>query len=135
MQLPGSMLWRAAFPLKRHPLFWRMSTAPIVLLSVSGCSGGVLDPQGPVGAANAKIMLNALGIMLVIVVPTIIAVLAFAWWFRASNTRARYQPGFVYSGRVEIVVWSNSSPRHPVLERRHLGRIARYGSLSAACLR
>ena len=73
MQLPGSMLWRAAFPLKRHPLkrhplFWRMSTAPIVLLSVSGCSGGVLDPQGPVGAANAKIMLNALGIMLVIVV-------------------------------------------------------------------
>ena len=83
-----------------------MSTAPIVLLSVSGCSGGVLDPQGPVGAANAKIMLNALGIMLVIVVPTIIAVLAFAWWFRASNTRARYQPGFVYSGRVEIVVWS-----------------------------
>jgi len=41
------------------------------LLSVSGCSGGVLDPQGPVGAANAKIMLNALGIMLVIVVPTL----------------------------------------------------------------
>ena len=77
-----------------------------LLLMLAGCSGGVLDPQGPVGAANAKIMLNALGIMLVIVVPTIIAVLAFAWWFRASNTRARYQPGFVYSGRVEIVVWS-----------------------------
>jgi cytochrome o ubiquinol oxidase subunit 2 len=81
----------------------------VTLLSAAtfgGCSGGVLDPQGPVGAANAKIMLNALGIMLVIVVPTIIAVLAFAWWYRASNTRARYQPGFVYSGRIEIVVWS-----------------------------
>src|SRR5262245_48141301 len=78
----------------------------IIAATLGGCTGGVLDPQGPVGAANAKIMLNALGIMLVIVVPTIIAVLAFAWWFRASNTRARYQPQFVYSGRIEIVVWS-----------------------------
>jgi cytochrome o ubiquinol oxidase subunit 2 len=51
-------------------------------------------------------MLNALAIMLVIVVPTIIGVLAFAWWFRASNTRARYQPGFVYSGRIELIVWA-----------------------------
>jgi cytochrome o ubiquinol oxidase subunit 2 len=83
-----------------------MSVALIVLLSVSGCSGGVLDAQGPVGAADAKILLNALGIMLVIVVPTIIAILAFGWWFRASNTRARYRPDFVYSGGIELVVWS-----------------------------
>jgi heme/copper-type cytochrome/quinol oxidase subunit 2 len=68
-----------------------MPAALLVLLAVSGCSGGVLDPQGPIGAANAKILLNALGIMLVIVVPTIIAILAFGWWFRASNTRARYR--------------------------------------------
>lgn len=66
----------------------------------------MLDPKGPIGAANAKILFNAVGIMTVIVVPTIIAVLAFAWWFRAGNSRARYRPGFVYSGRVEIVVWS-----------------------------
>jgi cytochrome o ubiquinol oxidase subunit 2 len=78
--------------------FW----APLLV----GCSGGVLDPQGPVGAANRTILLNALSIMLVIVVPTILAVLIFAWWYRASNARARYQPGFVYSGRIEIVVWS-----------------------------
>jgi cytochrome o ubiquinol oxidase subunit 2 len=43
--------------------------------------------------------------MLVIVVPTIVAILFFAWWFRASNTRARYRPDFVYSGGIEIVVW------------------------------
>ena len=75
-------------------------------LMLAGCSGGVLDAQGPVGAADTKIMLNALGIMLVIVVPTIVAVLAVAWWFRASNTRASYQPDFVYSGRIEIIVWA-----------------------------
>src|SRR5262249_12099485 len=27
-------------------------------------------------------------------------------WFRASNERARYRPDFVYSGRLEMLVWS-----------------------------
>jgi cytochrome o ubiquinol oxidase subunit 2 len=68
--------------------------------------GGVLDPQGPVGAADRQIMLNALAIMLAIVVPTLVAALAFAWWFRASNGRARRRPQWVYSGRIELLVWS-----------------------------
>jgi len=77
-----------------------------LLLPLAGCSGGVLDPQGPIGAANAKILLNALQIMLAIVVPTIVVALVFAWWFRASNPRARYLPDWVYSGRIELIVWS-----------------------------
>src|SRR5579872_3420638 len=77
---------------------WRVLTAAIVTAPLAACAGGVLDPRGPSAAANRQIMLNALGIMLVIVVPTILAALAFAWWFRADNTRARYQPGWVYSG-------------------------------------
>ena len=92
--------------LKRPKLFSLIANAATLLLLLAGCSGGVLEPQGPIGAANIQILLNALGIMLVIVVPTIIGVLVFAWWFRASNTRARYQPGFVYSGRIELIVWA-----------------------------
>jgi cytochrome o ubiquinol oxidase subunit II len=84
--------------------------AGLFVLVVAGmladCSESIFDARGPIGAANSQILLNALGIMLVIVVPTIIGVLVFAWWFRASNTRARYQPGFVYSGRIEIIVWA-----------------------------
>ena len=66
----------------------------------------MLDPQGPIGAANRTILLNALSIMLAIVVPTLIATLVFAWWFRASNTRARYRPEWAFSGRIELIVWS-----------------------------
>jgi len=44
--------------------------------------------------------------MLAIVVPTIAVTLAFAWWYRASNTRAVYRPDFTYSGRLELIVWS-----------------------------
>jgi cytochrome o ubiquinol oxidase subunit 2 len=44
--------------------------------------------------------------MLAIVVPTIIAIFAFAFWFRASNARAFHWPNWEYSGRIELVVWA-----------------------------
>jgi cytochrome o ubiquinol oxidase subunit 2 len=71
-----------------------------------GCSEGVLNPKGPVAAAELQILLNSLGIMLAIVIPTIVATLGAAWWFRASNKRARYLPNFDYSDRLEMLVWS-----------------------------
>src|SRR5262245_14908290 len=74
--------------------------------TLGGCSGGVLDPQGPIAAAQRLILLNSTGIMLAIVIPTIFATLGTAYWFRASNTRARYMPDFGYSGRLELLVWS-----------------------------
>jgi cytochrome o ubiquinol oxidase subunit 2 len=66
----------------------------------------ILDPQGPIGAAEKTILIDSLAIMLAIVLPTIIATFAFAYWFRASNTRAFYRPNWEYSGRIELVVWS-----------------------------
>jgi cytochrome o ubiquinol oxidase subunit 2 len=67
---------------------------------------GVLDPQGLVAAAERLILINATAIMLVVVVPVIVLTLAFAWWYRASNARARYQPDWSYSGHVELVTWA-----------------------------
>jgi cytochrome o ubiquinol oxidase subunit 2 len=66
----------------------------------------ILDPQGPIGAAEKTILIDSLAIMLAIVVPTIIAIFAFAFWFRASNTRAFHWPNWEYSGRIELVVWA-----------------------------
>jgi len=71
-----------------------------------GCNAVVLDPQGPIGIAEKTILIDSLAIMLAIVLPTIAATLAFAWWFRASNTKATYLPDFVYSGRIELIVWA-----------------------------
>ena len=67
---------------------------------------GVLDPKGPIAAAERLILFNSLGIMLAIVIPTIVATLGVAFWFRSSNGRARYRPNFAYSGRLELLVWS-----------------------------
>ena len=76
-----------------------------LLLPLSACDG-ILDPKGPIGSSDGLIMLNSLEIMLAIVIPTLVAALIFAWWFRASNTRARYLPHFDYSGRLELIVWA-----------------------------
>ena len=74
----------------------------LALCSLSGCGLIVVEPQGTIGRGDAQIMLNSLAIMLAIVVPTILAILGFAWWFRASNTKATYLPDFEFSGQVEL---------------------------------
>src|SRR3954468_8455027 len=74
--------------------------------TLAGCTEGVLDPKGPIAAAERLILFNSLGIMLAIVIPTILATIAVAFWFRASNSRATYLPDFEYSGRLELLVWS-----------------------------
>jgi cytochrome o ubiquinol oxidase subunit II len=75
-------------------------------VALGGCSEGVLNPKGPIAAGERMILFNSLGIMLAIVIPTILATLAVAFWFRASNSRASYLPDFEYSGRLELLVWS-----------------------------
>ena len=82
------------------------SILTVVLISLAACHTAVLSPAGPVGEGNRIVLLDSLAIMLAIVVPTIVAILAFAYWFRASNIRARYLPEWAYSGRLELIVWS-----------------------------
>src|SRR6266436_10092960 len=90
----------------------RIAQSSIALIAVigvallGGCTEGVLDPKGPISAAERQILFNALGIMLAIAIPTILATLGVAAWFRASNKRARYLPDFEYSERLEVLVWA-----------------------------
>jgi len=88
----------------RSALRW-CAVAPLSLL-LTACHWAVLDPRGPVGQADRTILIDSLAIMLAIGVPTILATFAFAWWFRASNTRAHYRPDWEFSGAIELVVWA-----------------------------
>jgi cytochrome o ubiquinol oxidase subunit 2 len=80
--------------------------AAVLPLCVTGCQPAVLSPRGTVGIAEKTILIDSLMIMLAIVVPTIVAAFVFAWWFRASNTKARHRPDWAYSGRIEMVTWA-----------------------------
>lgn len=83
----------------------------------------ILDPAGPVAAGDRLILLDALGIMLLIVIPTILCTLAFAWHYRATNRRATYAPHWAYSGRLELLVWAI-----PALTVLFLGGVTWVGS-------
>src|SRR5580692_7068161 len=109
---------------ERSPVFnIGLCTVAAAASALGGCSSVLMNPKGPVAADEKTILLNALAIMLVIVVPTILATLIFAWWFRASNTRARYRPSFAYSGRIELITWSI-----PILAILFLGGLTWVGS-------
>jgi cytochrome o ubiquinol oxidase subunit II len=99
-----------------------LAIALLAAAALGGCSQGTLDPRGPIGSAEKTILFNSLGIMLAIVIPTIIATLGVAFWFRASNTRAQYLPEFEYSGRIEMIVWS--IPTMTVLLLANIGWIS-----------
>jgi cytochrome o ubiquinol oxidase subunit 2 len=104
----------------------RLTCSGLVLAgfpTLAGCSEGVLDPQGPIAAAEKTILFNSLGIMLAIVIPTILTTLAVAFWFRAGNARAIHLPEWDFSGRIEMMVWSI-----PAMTVLLLGGIAWIGS-------
>ncbi|MCF2514383.1 ubiquinol oxidase subunit II [Sphingomonas sp. G124] len=72
---------------------------------LAACNRGILDPVGPVGGAEKTILINSTAIMLAIIIPTMLATVAFAWWFRRGNNKAEYRPDWEYSGAIEMVVW------------------------------
>jgi len=88
----------------------RYAVLALVLIgaaALGACSQqGVLDPQGPIAAAERLLLINSTAIMLVVVVPVILATLVFAWWYRSSNTRSSRGMDESYEGRLEFVVWS-----------------------------
>jgi cytochrome o ubiquinol oxidase subunit 2 len=90
---------------------------------LSSCNRGIFDPIGPVAAAEKQILINSTAIMLAIIIPTMIATIGVAFWFRRSNRKATYRPDWEYSGAVEMVVWGI-----PVLTVMLLGGIAWIGS-------
>ena len=87
---------------------------------LASCREGVVDPHGPVGAAERVILGDATAIMLAVVIPVIILTLAFAWWFRAGNRRATYRPdvGVFRSDRADHL--GHSGAGHPVPGRHRL---------------
>ncbi|MEI9930172.1 MAG: ubiquinol oxidase subunit II [Rhizomicrobium sp.] len=87
-------------------LHYRLLLAASLALSATGCKQGILDPQGPIASDERTLLFNSVAIMLTVAVPVIVATLAVAWWYRSTNRHARYRPTWVYSGKIEIVIWS-----------------------------
>jgi cytochrome o ubiquinol oxidase subunit 2 len=127
---PGNLLKpaarRAGADMIRSGRFQRLflRLAPLTAaMFLGGCDWAVLNPKGPIGDGNATLLIDSVAIMLAIVVPTIVATLGIAWWFRSSNQRAFYLPDWEHSGQLELIVWAI-----PLLTIMLLGGVTWIGS-------
>jgi cytochrome o ubiquinol oxidase subunit II len=76
-----------------------------LLALLGGCNLVVLDPSGSVAARQSSLLIEATGLMLLIIVPVIALTLFFAWHYRESNTAATYQPNWDHSTQLELIIW------------------------------
>jgi cytochrome o ubiquinol oxidase subunit 2 len=84
----------------RHYVLW-----PLVLL-LAGCNSVVLNPSGAVALAQRDLLVRSTVLMLLIIVPVMALTVWFAWRYRHSNQKARYEPDWHHSTRLELLIWA-----------------------------
>ena len=94
--------------MKRRTASVVMSSVAVgLVLLTSGCSfieAPILNPKGPIALAERDILFRALAIMMIVVVPVFAMTFWFAWRYRASNRKARYEPDWE-SSKLDAGTW------------------------------
>jgi cytochrome o ubiquinol oxidase subunit II len=75
-------------------------------LMLGGCNMVLMSPSGDVAVQQRNLLIASTGLMLLIILPVMALTLAFAWHYRASNTKAAYDPEFHHSTALEVAIWS-----------------------------
>lgn len=78
----------------------------VLVFLASGHNIQVLNPKGTIGAQQRDLMFIAVGMMLLVVIPVFIMTFVFAWKYRASNDRAKYEPEWDHSRAAETLWWA-----------------------------
>ncbi|KAA6204939.1 MAG: ubiquinol oxidase subunit II [Candidatus Tokpelaia sp.] len=79
--------------------------AAVLMLLLSGCDIAVLQPVGYVSKEMRNLIVVSFVLMLLIVIPVMIAVVVFAFKYRASNKNAEYLPDWGGSHKLEFWMW------------------------------
>ncbi|WP_045727121.1 ubiquinol oxidase subunit II [Xanthomonas sp. GPE 39] len=93
-------------PLKQLRRSLRSGLLLPAALLLAGCDSAILNPRGQIGQDEKTLLITSVVLMLLVVIPVIVMTLTFAWRYRASNTKARYEPNWSHSTAIEVVVWS-----------------------------
>jgi cytochrome o ubiquinol oxidase subunit 2 len=77
-----------------------------LLSLLAGCNTVVLQPSGDVALQQRNVLLASTWLMMLIIVPVILAIVVFAWRYRASNKAATYEPEWHHSTTLEVAIWA-----------------------------
>lgn len=78
----------------------------VLMLFLSGCDIAVLQPTGYVGKSMRDLIVISFVLMLCIVIPVMIAIVIFAFKYRATNKTAEYKPEWSESHKMEFWMWA-----------------------------
>lgn len=85
----------------------RALVVSLSLLLLTGCSKLiVLDSKGPIGQEETILIYKSIAAMLIVIVPVFIMTYLFVKRYREANHDADYDPDFVHSTAVEVVIWT-----------------------------
>jgi len=65
----------------------------------------VLQPEGVVGEKQRDLIVIATALCLIVIIPVFLMTFGIAWKYRASNTKATYQPDWDHSKVFETIWW------------------------------
>ena len=77
-----------------------------VFAFIAGCNTVVLNPSGDVAVQQRDLLVRSTMLMLLIIIPVMALTVLFAWRYRAANRKARYEPDWHHSTRLELVIWA-----------------------------
>jgi len=78
----------------------------LLALMMTGCSKLIiLNSKGPIGQEQTTLIYLSIGAMLIVIVPVFVMTYLFVKRYRNSSKNADYQPDWVHSTKVELVIW------------------------------
>jgi cytochrome o ubiquinol oxidase subunit II len=66
----------------------------------------LLNPKGTIASRERSLMITATLLMLIVVVPVYFLTFFIAWRYREGNRKARYEPDWAGSRRLELTWWA-----------------------------
>lgn len=85
--------------------FWRPLSVALAALALAGCELPLIHPKGMVASEQRDLMITSLVLMLIVVVPVIILTLVFTFRYRETNHKAKYEPDWDHSTKLELIWW------------------------------
>ncbi|HEY4292560.1 ubiquinol oxidase subunit II [Luteibacter sp.] len=81
---------------------------PALALLLSGCDAVLLSPSGDIARQQRDLIVISVVLMLIVIIPVIYMIVAFAWKYRESNkaAHAEYDPDWNHSTVLELLIWS-----------------------------
>lgn len=74
-------------------------------LLLSGCKLALLHPKGAIAADETRLLIEATLTMLIVVVPSLLLTLFFAWRYSAKRDKGKYSPDWSHSNTLEAIWW------------------------------